>query len=639
MPRPATGNAYLNSRGRWYARVSLGGKLRPNIPLSGCADEAEAQGRAALLGELAAKLRQAGKVDLAVPLLKRAGERAAGRPLQEVVRVVDGICAGTIAPRKVAVMTFEDLGRRWTSGELHRDYRDHIAKKRSADTDAYRLERHVYPVIGAVPVDASFTLDTAEAVMKALPPELGENSRRQVAQAIRRLLAIATFPMRMIEVNPIPPGWLPRAAPKKAKSFLYPDEDAKLMRASVPLHWRMLYGFLAREGMRSTEATTLAWSDLDLERGVVELDKNKTDDPRGWALNPGVAEALRRWRALRGEIGTGPDDLVFADQDVNPVKDDHKADRFRAHLQAAGVDRPQLFEQSAARRHIWLHDLRGTFVTIALANGRSESWVSDRTGHQSSDQINTYRRRARSVAELGLGDLCSLALAVPELVEEPAGAIGAAVGAGPDDVVDTEPASSRNVTSSEDGGIGRRAGFRFQWGNSRGGSSPPLRTQLNDRRAAMSRAHRRESTRARGTLNGRHRASPPSPLGALCVDARGLAARRLRPQNGPRRGRPRRLGRARNERQRGFGPARRRDVGSSRRRAIGRRGGWLGRDHAGLGRGRRVVRGGSSAHGCLVDTRGLGADGLRGARQEGVRRQLERRRQVPQAWGALHRRT
>src|SRR4051812_4864869 len=28
----------------------------------------------------------------------------------------------------------------------------------------------------------------------------------------------------------------------------------------------------------------------------------------------------------------------------------------------------------------------------------------------------------------------------------------------------------------EAGGIGRRAGFRFQWGNSRGGSSPPLRT-------------------------------------------------------------------------------------------------------------------------------------------------------------------
>jgi len=38
----------------------------------------------------------------------------------------------------------------------------------------------------------------------------------------------------------------------------------------------------------------MTWSDLDLDRGVVRLDKNKTDDPRSWALDPGTAEALRR---------------------------------------------------------------------------------------------------------------------------------------------------------------------------------------------------------------------------------------------------------------------------------------------------------------------------------------------------------
>jgi len=31
------------------------------------------------------------------------------------------------------------------------------------------------------------------------------------------------------------------------------------------------------------------WTDLDLERGAVRLDKNKTDDPRAWALAPDVA--------------------------------------------------------------------------------------------------------------------------------------------------------------------------------------------------------------------------------------------------------------------------------------------------------------------------------------------------------------
>ena len=73
------------------------------------------------------------------------------------------------------------------------------------------------------------------------------------------------------------------------------DEDARLLGClSVPLSYRLLYGFLSREGMRKSEALGLTWGDIDLARGAVCLDANKTDDPRTWALDPGVAEALRR---------------------------------------------------------------------------------------------------------------------------------------------------------------------------------------------------------------------------------------------------------------------------------------------------------------------------------------------------------
>ena len=84
---------------------------------------------------------------------------------------------------------------------------------------------------------------------------------------------------------------------------------------------------------------------------------------------------------------------------------------------AAGIDRAELHEHSASRQQMRAHDLRATFVTLALANGRSETWVADRTGHRSSVMINTYRRAARSVAELGLGELRSLVDAIPELAQ------------------------------------------------------------------------------------------------------------------------------------------------------------------------------------------------------------------------------
>ncbi|UQA59933.1 hypothetical protein [Polyangium aurulentum] len=42
----------------------------------------------------------------------------------------------------------------------------------------------------------------------------------------------------------------------------------------------------------------MTWSDFDLESGSVDLDENKTKDPRTWALSPGVWAAIRAWREL-----------------------------------------------------------------------------------------------------------------------------------------------------------------------------------------------------------------------------------------------------------------------------------------------------------------------------------------------------
>ena len=40
--------------------------------------------------------------------------------------------------------------------------------------------------------------------------------------------------------------------------------------------------------VRSSEAASLTWGDVDVQRGAVTLDENKTDDPRAWALGPPV---------------------------------------------------------------------------------------------------------------------------------------------------------------------------------------------------------------------------------------------------------------------------------------------------------------------------------------------------------------
>lgn len=84
--------------------------------------------------------------------------------------------------------------------------------------------------------------------------------------------------------------------------------------AAVPLCWRVLYGFLDREGPRLSEAARLTFADLDLERGVIMLDENKTDDACAWArtavelglgeLHP-LDEAIPELAAAGGGKGAG----------------------------------------------------------------------------------------------------------------------------------------------------------------------------------------------------------------------------------------------------------------------------------------------------------------------------------------------
>lgn len=396
-------------RGRWYGRVTLGA-ARPTFELPTCQDEAAARERVALLVEVAAALAEAGQLDLGPALLAKAAAADSPKALADVRRVVAGVAAGNLVREGAREgMTFRELATLWTSGELARRHPDHVRARGDVSNDRGRLGKHVYPAgVGEVPI-AAFTLDHAERVMAMLPTELSASTRRHVALLLHRVLGLAVFPMRLRESNPLPRGWLPKPSATKAKAYLYPDEEAKLCAAvGVPLGDRVAYAFLAREGMRKSEALGLRWSDIDLERGAISVDENKTDDPRSWALGDDVAEALRRWHERCGKpAGDAP---VFALPNA-----DLPATTFREALRVARVERPELYQRTAARQRIRLHDLRATFITLSLANGRSEAWIADRTGHRSSQMINRYRRPARTAGELGLGWLAPMHEAVPEL--------------------------------------------------------------------------------------------------------------------------------------------------------------------------------------------------------------------------------
>ncbi len=416
MARATTGTVF-ESRGKWYARVSLGGGKRPAYCLPWCSSERDATARLAILAKMARDLRSApDAAGIAERVLTDAASATTKPELAKVVELVARVVGGRLAAASVAApgSTFGEVAKAWTSGELAKRFPDHVKAKRTASDDEQRLRCHVLPMLRDVPM-AKLTLERLDAVMAALPEGLASATRRQVAQSISSVIKFSVYPLRLITVNPIPRGWLPRVGNcKKQEILLTSEHDAFLGSAVAPIVVRLFAGFLAREGMRHGEAEGLTWADLDLDHGMVRLDANKTDDPRSWALRPGTTRALKHWRKM---LGGDPKGSLFVDGKA-PLR--LRADDYRDHLRAAGIARGALHKGTAATKPTGLHALRALFVTEALARGESESWVCDRTGHKSSQMIATYKRRARTFIEAKLPPLAPLDVALgwaPQLAE------------------------------------------------------------------------------------------------------------------------------------------------------------------------------------------------------------------------------
>jgi len=405
MPREATGSVRLNKDGTPESVIRVGKAARRCFVLGGMTRE-QAEDKSRVLAGWASRMRRAG---LGPDEIRDVLEMAvSGRKSWETIgKTVDVLAGGkTERVNTSGVPAFKDFSADWTDGELAKRHPDHVREKRSSDRDEQLLRLYVNDVMGRYRLD-HIRLEHCDAVMASLPEGMSPGTRRQVAQVIHRVLRLAVMPARILKASPIPSGWLPAPSRARPDAYLYPENDEKLLRcAKVPLWRRLAYGILDREGMRRGELAGATWADFDLEHGIVRLDRNKTDDPRAWALDPGVVRALEAFRKLHPDAED--DDPVLVDEDGNAPNVDHLADQLRTDLETAGVNRPELTKVTKNRKRIRAHDLRATFVTVSLANGKSEQWVMDRTGHRSSGMIQRYRRAARTWEETRLGSLLSL---------------------------------------------------------------------------------------------------------------------------------------------------------------------------------------------------------------------------------------
>lgn len=390
--------------GGWRCRLRHGGGKRDYFLIPAPAEEtdnARAVGIAQALQQMGARLSAAGRDPGEV---KEYMQDAAGDSADKAAFARYEKRAAALPTAKEGdaerVPLFREVAADWLSGKLNKRYPDDVGAIKPKTYAKYQsCLVLINRLIGDKAVNA-ITLEDAEKVKEAIPEGRTQSTRRAYALVIRKVLSLCEYPLKHIERSPIPRKFVPPQGKSPAFGFLYPAEEELLLGHMVSLRHAtngesfddaVMYGVLHREGMRAGEAAMLTVSDIDFESGEISLDDNKTDDPRTWAMGHDVAIALKIY------VGdAGPDDLVFPNFVMR-----HAATKFRTYIAGAGIERKGL-SAGVNRRAIRLHDARASFITVALAIGMTETWVMDRTGHQSSDMVNKYRRQMRHVKTLGL---------------------------------------------------------------------------------------------------------------------------------------------------------------------------------------------------------------------------------------------
>ncbi len=233
---------------------------------------------------------------------------------------------------------------------------------------------------------------------------------------MNRVLNLAVF-TEEIAHSPLPRGWLPKKPRPDsiAKESLLPSEEAKLLvgldaegKVVVPLVYRVLYAYLDREGMRKGRRRGSPVVTSTASAASSRSTLNKTDRPRYWVLDPGMAAVLGLWLASQGDARPPP-------RRCSPASSGSSWRRSTGRTgEAVGIDRARLYERKANKLQLRAHDMRAFFITAAMYAGKDALWITDRTGHTSLGMLRTYERDVRRWRELGEAPV-DAAVAIPEI--------------------------------------------------------------------------------------------------------------------------------------------------------------------------------------------------------------------------------
>jgi len=283
------------------------------------------------------------------------------------------------------------------------------AKKLHLATSTYRgyernVQRHILPVLGKTSI-RRLRYQQIEALYDTLlHPVTGRGLAPKTVYEIHLIIrgALTDAHRRGLVTRNVA---LVARAPKQRSLqriegvSLTDGELRQLLRTAAGHRFFPIYWLTAMTGMRRNEVLGLKWSDLDitkqrlhLNRGLVAVGyevhqtRGKTKTARrAIELDDTTIAVLEGWRAYQAAefaaVGIdGGDDWVFTDGDGEPIHPHAVYEAFRRIVHNAGIP-PMRF-----------HDLRHTHGSLLIKEGVPVKVVSERLGHAHiAHTLETYQ--------------------------------------------------------------------------------------------------------------------------------------------------------------------------------------------------------------------------------------------------------
>ena len=276
-----------------------------------------------------------------------------------------------------------------------------MLKVRPSSHQTYRgyLDHHIKPYIGNIPLTKLSSLDLQRLYKKLLsdgrvdrieskkqPKGLSAKTVRNIHQIISSALKLAVE-QKLIARNPAEGCALPKVERKEMQT-LPVEQLTSFLREAKDSGVFVLYYIDLTTGLRRGELLGLKWSDIDLEKGdlrvqrqIGRIDGKIIEMPlktkNAYRTLPLAADTIDILKAQKKKVGGSP--WVFPSPTGGPLSPDCVNNMLHRVLKRAGLP------------SIRFHDLRHTFATLALQNGVDVKTVSGMLGHFSAGfTLDTY---------------------------------------------------------------------------------------------------------------------------------------------------------------------------------------------------------------------------------------------------------